>query len=212
MYLSPQEVADALGDKIMHGLGDIVLGADDDLAEYRPPPPPPGSRASGRGLANWIHDAMRARALALFDGLSNVSFEEREPHFDIYVTTPDRILFRVRLKRHTSTGRIANVRTQGALDFVYQPADLLTELGFKIVHLCVGYEWDSVTRSMSAPVMTLRDGSFEHVVWMADLPGTPGIGGGSTPATPIAPIVDGPKQPSIEVSADTSETQGSADG
>lgn len=203
-YMTPQQVSDELGDKMMHGFSSIVLGAAADLAEYRRVLPAAVSRASGRGLANWIHDAMRARARAEFDGLSEVSFTEHEPHFDAYIASPEQTLFRVRFKRHTATGRIANVRTQGALDFVSQPDDLLSLLGMRTVHLCVGYEWDAESRSMGAPVMTLRDGSFEDVVWMIDLPAAPAAGVGTviTPVTPIVPATEGPALPTIEVAGD----------
>lgn len=199
--LTPQEVSNELGDKIIHGLSSVITGAATDLAEYRRVLPGAVSRASSRGLANWIHDAMRARALAEFDGFAKVRFSEREPHFDAFVTSTEGTVFRVRFKRHTSTGRIANYRTQGALDFVSQPEDLLSLIGLRLVHLCVGYEWDAETRSMGAPVMTLRDGSFEDVVWMVDLPATPDEGVGSV-TTPIAPIIHGPAQPRIEVASD----------
>lgn len=212
--MTPQQVSDELGDKIMHGFSSIVLGAAADLAEYRRVLPAAVSRASGRGLANWIHDAMRARARAEFDGLSEVSFTEHEPHFDAYIASPEQTIFRVRFKRHSATGRIANVRTQGALDFVSQPDDLLSLLGMKTVHLCVGYEWDTESRSMSAPVMTLRDGSFEDVVWMIDLPAVPAAGVGTviTPVTPIVPTTEGPALPTIEVAGDDEapENEGSA--
>lgn len=120
------------------------------------------------GLANWIDDAMRARVLAEFDGMTEVSFSEQEPHFDVFVTTPERIVFRIRCKRHSGTGRIANYRTQGALDFVTQPDDLLSLAGVRFVHLCVGYEWDADSRSMTGAVVNSRDGSFDDVVLRTD--------------------------------------------
>jgi hypothetical protein len=212
--MTPQQVSDELGDKIMQGFSSVVLGAATDLAEYRAVLPGAVSRASGRGLANWIHDAMRARARAEFDGLSEVSFTEHEPHFDAYIVSPEQTLFRVRFKRHTATGRIANVRTQGALDFVNQPDDLLSLLGIRTVHLCVGYEWNAESRMMSAPVMTLRDGSFEDVVWMIDLPAAPAAGVGTvvTPVTPVVPTTEGPTLPTIEVVGDdeASDSEGNA--
>lgn len=211
--MTPQQVSVELGDKIVNGFSSIVFGAAADLAEYRRVLPAAVSRASGRGLANWIHDAMRARARAEFDGLSEVSFAEHEPHFDAYIVSLEQTLFRVRFKRHTATGRIANVRTQGALDFVSQPDDLLSLLGMRTVHLCVGYEWDNESRSMSTPVMTLRDGSFEDVVWMIDLPAAPaaGVGTAITPVTPIVPTTEGPALPTVEVAGDEiSDNEGSA--
>lgn len=203
-YLTPQQVADSLGDKFIHGFAAIVEGASADLAEYRLLMPHVVSRSTPRGLANWIHDSMRARARAEFDGLTEVSFEDGGPHFDVYVVATDQTLFRVRLKRHTGTGRITNYRTQSALDFITQPDDLLSLLGMRTVHLCVGYEWDATTRTMGAPVMTLRDGSFEQAVWMIDLPTAPLAGTGTVvnPTTPIVPTTEGPSLPTIEIASD----------
>lgn len=213
-YMTPEQVSEELGDKIVHGFSNIVVGAAVDLAEYRRLLPAAVSRASRRGLANWIHDAMRARARAEFDGLSAVTFIEHEPHFDAYIVSPEQTIFRIRFKRHSATGRIANVRTQGALDFVTQPDDLLSLLGMKSVHLCVGYEWDAGSRSMGAPVMSLRDGSFEDVVWMIDLPAVTAAGVGTViaPVTPIVPTIEGPALPIIEVAGDeeATDSEGSA--
>lgn len=212
--MTPEQVFAELGDKTVQGLSSVVLGAAADLAEYRRTLPSAVSRASNRGLANWIHDAMRARARAEFDEIAEVSFAEHEPHFDAYVASAERTLFRIRFKRHSPTGRIASYRTQGALDFATQPDDLLSLVGMKTVHLCVGYEWDAGTRSMGDPVMTLRDGSFEDVVWMIDLPAAPAAGLGTvlTPVTPIVPTIEGPALPAIEIAGDgrASNPEGSA--
>lgn len=202
--MTPQRVSDQLGDKIITGFSSIVVGAAADLAEYRRLMPAAARRASERGLANWIHDAMRARALAEFDDFGQVTFTEREPHFDVHIQASDHTHFRIRLKRHNATGNIANYRTQGALDFVTQPEDLLSLLGINTVHLAVGYEWDPQTRAMKGPIMTLRDGSFEDVVWMVDLPARPAaeLGTVVTPVTPITPTIESPTLPTIEVHGD----------
>lgn len=196
--MTPEQVALHLGDKVVNGLASAVVSAAQDLAEYRRVLPGAVARSSNRGLANWIHDAIRARVLAHLDGMTEVSFSEQEPHFDVFVTTPEGIVFRIRCKRHSGTGRIANYRTQGALDFVTQPDDLLSLAGVRFVHLCVGYEWDADSRSMTGPVMSLRDGSFDDVVWMTDL-AAPGDFSAGDNTTPIVPGTDSPSLPAIEL-------------
>lgn len=203
-HMTPQQVTDGLGDKVVHGLAAIVRGAADDLADYRRSKPGIVADHTNRGLANWIHDRLRARALREFDQLGHVSFRDQEPHFDIYVrgTMEDYTVFRLRLKRHSPTGRISNYSTQGALEFISQPQEYLPEPSMATVHLSAGYEWDDEAREMGAPVLSLRDGSFTEVSWLLDLPVPPAGGShgdGLGPVAPITPTDDGPTLPAIDV-------------
>lgn len=202
---SAEQVFDALGDKIVNGMASIVLGARADLAEYRQTMPSAANRASNRGLANWIHDAMWDRALTEFDGLSEVSFRDSGVIREIYVFNGGEV-FRFRLKRHSPTGRISNYPTLGAIEFITQSDDLLTLLGISTVNLSVGYEWDRTMRTMGGPVISLRDGSFEDVVWMTDLPIPSGFAAGTV--TPMSPNLDAPALPKIDVAGDETETEG----
>lgn len=65
------------------------------------------------------------------------------------------------------------------------------------VNISVGYEWDQVTRSMGNAVISLRDGSFDDVIWITDLPIAPAASGSTV--TPILPKGDSPPSPMIEV-------------
>lgn len=208
--MTPQQVTAGLGDKIVHGLASIVRGAADDLADYRRSKPGIVADHTNRGLANWIHDRLRARALREFDDLSHVWFRDREPHFDMYVrgTMVDYTVFRLRLKRHNSAGRISSYATQGALDFINQPQEYLPKPNIATVHLSAGYEWDKATREMGSPLLSLRDGSFEEVTWLLDLPVPPtdeGYGDGLEPVAPISPTGDGPALPAIDVKVPAEE-------
>ena len=104
------------------------------------------------------------------------------------------------MKRHSARGAIRAYPTQTMLRFLGQDDDLLTLIGIRTVTLCVGYEWDELTRTMGSPVMSLRDGSFEDVVWMTDLP-TSNTSAASV--TPMTPTPEGPSTPTIEMPVST---------
>lgn len=210
-YPLPEDVLEALGDKITIGLGDVVLGARQDLAEFRTLMPAAAARASGRGLANFIHDAMWARAKAVFDDVEGVTFVEVEPTHDICISI-DGDYYRLRLKRHTATGAIRSYPTPSAKDFITQDGpDLFRLMEITTLNLAVGYEWDADTLDMRGPVMSLHDGSFDNAIWMVDLPSSGNIAGGTV--EPIAPpTVDGPSTPSINIAADEASSSDQGTG
>jgi len=205
-YPLSDEVIDALGDKVVAALGAAVIGAKADLAEYRLGMPHFVADHSGRGLANWIHDRIWARIVAELDGVESVSFVDSGPLRELYVGMD----FRLRFKRHSPTGAIRSYPTLGALDFITQEPDLFSLLGIHTLNLSAGYEWDELARTMGDPVLSLRDGSFEEVIWMTTLPAAGGTAGGTI--TPISPVTDGPTAPIIEVpSYDAAEYEGTND-
>ncbi|WUJ72303.1 hypothetical protein OG809_03345 [Kribbella soli] len=187
-YPTSDEVLDGLGDKVVGGLSNAVVAASADLAEYRQIAPRFVSRHNERGLANWIHDMMWSHVLRELDGIPNVSFVDKEQWRDIYVG----LAYRIRVKRHSPSGAIRSYPTQEALSFVSQQPDLFSG-GLASVNLAAGYEWDAETRTMRGPVMSLRDGSFDDVIWIIDLPASAGGGGMLKPIFPTG----GPKRPTI---------------
>jgi hypothetical protein len=208
-YPSPDQVLENLGDKVVDGLGTAITGARDDLAEYRAAVPHFVADHSSRGLAGWIHDRMWARAIGLLEDVDDISFVDSEPTREIYV----RADYRIRMKRHSRTGAIRSYPTQGALAFINQEPDLLSLLGITTLNITVGYEWDDLTRSMGDPVMSLRDGSFDDVIWMVGLPFTADGGTGTiAPIVPTVPDGTGPATPSIDVPRyDTTSREGTQD-
>jgi len=205
-YPTPDEVLGSVGDKVVASLSMAVASARQDLADYRAALPHFVADHSGRGLANWIHDRMWAHAAVALDGIDNLACVDSGPSRDIYIG----LGFHIRLKRHSSTGAIRNFPTATALDFITQEPDLLTLLGITTLNISAGYEWDDLTRSMGNAVISLRDGSFDNVIWMVDLP-APSAAGGSI-VTPIVPTGDGPSAPVIEVPhIDGQEHEGTSD-
>lgn len=184
---SADEVLTALGDKITFGLGDAVAGAANDLALYRAMLPDFAAEQCSRGLANWIHDRIWARAKANLDDVPDAHFNDRGATHDLWVRTD----FRLRAKRHSLTGAIRAYPTPSTLDFISQQTDLF---GASTVNLTIGYEWDEPAQQMGDPVISLRDGSFEEVIWMTNLP-TSGLAG---TVFPIAPMSDSPATPAID--------------
>lgn len=205
-YPLPDEVIEALGDKVVEALSTAILGAREDLTDYRRLAPHFVADHSPRGLANWIHDRIWAWIVAELDDVEHISFVDSGPTREIYV----RADFRFRIKRHSLTGAIRSYPTQSALDFITQEPDLFSLLGIHTLNLTAGYEWDELARTMGDPVLSLRDGSFEDVIWMTTLPAA-GESGGATVA-PITPIGDGPTAPVIEAPRyDHAEEEGSND-
>lgn len=201
-YPGPDEVLEALGDKVVGAISAAVAGAREDLATYRAVFPDFVADQSARGLLNWIHDRMWARAKASLDDVADVAFVDCGPTHDIWVGNG----FRLRLKRHSSTGAIRAYPTQSALAFISQEPDLLSLIGTVTLNLTAGYEWDELSRTMGEAVISLRDGSFEDVIWMTTLPAE----SGGASITPIVPTGDGPTTPVIEVPRyDTTESEGS---
>jgi hypothetical protein len=205
-YPTPDQVLAALGDKVVAGLSMAVASARQDLADYRAVLPHFVADHSGRGLANWIHDRLWAHATIALDGIHNLSCVDSGPSRDIYVGMD----FHIRLKRHSSTGAIRSYPTATALDFITQEPDLLTLLGITTLNVSVGYEWDDLSRSVGDAVISLRDGSFDDVIWMVDLPSASAAGGAGV--TPILPTGDGPAAPIIDVPRiDGQEQEGTGD-
>jgi len=200
-------VLDDLGDKIVAGLAGCVEGARRDLVEYRQALPHVVRRSSSRGLANWVHDAMWARAVDVFDEVAEVDLVDAGPVRDIFVGTA----YHLRMKRHSARGAIRSYPTQAALRFIEQEDDLLTLVGIRTLNLCVGYEWDDQTREMGSGVMSLRDGSFDDVIWMHDLPLLGPAASGGTVA-PLLPAGDSPTTPAIEIHTREAERHGGAGG
>jgi len=205
-YPEPDEVIEALGDKVVAALTAAILGARADLAEYRRAMPHFVADHSSRGLANWIHDRIWARIVTELDDVDGVSFVDSGPLRELYVNAD----FRLRFKRHSPTGAIRSYPTVGALDFITQEPDLLTLIGIRTLNLTAGYEWDDLARVMGDPVLSLRDGSFDEVIWMSTLPVAGGAAGGTI--SPIKPTTDGPTPPVIEAPRyDSEEHEGTDD-
>lgn len=215
-YPTSDEVLVAMGDKVVAALRVAVDGAKDDLATYRAQQPRWVAEHSNRGLANWIHDRMWAILKAELDGVDGIRLVDTEPVREIRVRD-----LCIRLKRHSRTGAIRSFPTASAKAFVAQDGgadDLLglliepwSELPYgQTLNLTAGYEWEDATRSMGAPVLSLRDGSFEDPIWVIDLPpAADDTGGGSI--APITPEVDGPSAPVIEVRDTDDDAKGVED-
>jgi len=194
-YPTAEQVMDALGDKVVQGISESVMAAAADLVEYRRLVPRLAGRHSNRGLANWVHDQAWAHVSDRLDGVSNVFLVDSGPTREVQVGAAAQ--YRIRLKKHSRRGRVTGYPTTSMLEFICQDQPtLLSLVGITQVNLCVGYEWDSLTRDIVGPVMSLRDGSFADVVWMTDLPIVGSVAGAS-----VAPMVapqDRPALPAID--------------
>jgi hypothetical protein len=188
----PEEVFDRIGDKITLALGDAVEGARDDYQAYRSVFPEHAATDAARVRFGWIHDRMWTRIKASLDDHPDVSFVDRDPIHDMWIRSD----FRIRFKVHSLTGAVRSYPTTSALEFICQEPDLF---GVSTINLIAGYEWLPDVQEMGDPILSLRDGSFDEVLWMVTLPTTGGASGGIV--APIVPVGDGPAAPIIEVPA-----------
>lgn len=198
---SSDDVLTRLGDKVTTGLGDAIDAARDDLAEYGATFPGFVAEHSARGLANWIHDRIWARAKFNLDDVPEATFIDRGPTHDLWIGME----FRIRSKRHNSTGAIRAYPTVSALDFISQEPDLF---GISTLNLTVGYEWGETAQQMGAAVISLRNGSFDEASWVVALPTS--ADGGSGSIFPMTPTDDAPSTPTIDVH-DSNTAEGTND-
>lgn len=187
---TPDEIFDLLGDKVILALGDAVEGAREDYRLYRTTFPGFAATDAARVRFGWIHDRIWNRVKNDLDDRPEVSFVDQDPTHDMWVGSE----FRFRFKRHSLTGAIRAYPTAAALDFIAQGVDLF---GVSTVNLTAGYEWLPDVQEMGDPVLSLRDGSFDEVLWMVNLPTTGTLSGGIV--APIIPPTDGPTAPIIDV-------------
>lgn len=179
----------ALGDKVTSAIALMAAQTREDLRVYRNTFPGWVANATDRGLLNWVHDRAWSHLTAILDDTSEVSFVDKPPTREMFVGTT----FRLRIKKHDIEGEVATYPTEAAMLFMTQP---ITLEGLDEVHLIAGYRWDSDSRQIGAPVVSLRDG--DNLVWIHELDEpTSGV---VTP-TPMFPPVD-PSLPNIVIDAD----------
>ncbi|HEU0131453.1 MAG TPA: hypothetical protein VFQ85_10745 [Mycobacteriales bacterium] len=187
-YPSWDQVRADLGDKVVAAFVEAVALTRADLTLYREAFPGWVARHSERGLANWIHDAFWAHAAAILDGVPGVTLVDREPRREIGIGYS----YRIRLKRHHLDGHVATYPTEGALEFLAQPAQETFD-GLSETHLIAGYEWDEDTRAIGDALISLRDGSV--IIWKEPLVDDEEDGGVvAVPSVrgPVPPVISDP--------------------
>lgn len=197
-YPQSNVVLAALGDKVVDALTAAVARTREDLVTYRAGNPLWVAEASERGLAGWIHDRLWAALVELLHDNPDVHLLESGPTRDVIVSSR----YRIRMKRHDISGNVASYPTQGAMEFFAQPS-IPTLEGMDQVHLIAGYSWTKDLREIGAAVLSMRDGK-NNVIWLVDLDAHAGALAGTTTGgfTPIAPAIDTPVAPVIELAAD----------
>lgn len=158
------EVASALGDKVMAAFVATVDKSRGDLAVYRAALPRFVADQSERGLANWIHDRMWANLGVELQGLADVVMTERGVVREVGVGTN----FIIRLKRHSQEGGIQTFPTLAAQEFWAQ-GDVQPALdGLELVTLGAGYMWMRDEREIGPAVLSLRDG-IDEMIWFEEI-------------------------------------------
>ena len=190
-YPTWQDVAPAVGDKVIDAVVAAVKAAKDDLADYRSFRPAWVAQASERGLATWIHDRLWFHVAAALGELPHVTVIDKGVLRE-FTVGPETSLYRFRVKRHQEDGDVSTYPTELALEFLAQVEDMLDI--FDELHLIAGYKWDRDERAMGSPVISLRDGRH-HLIWEHDLSsrGDESTGSQGLPSVtePPAPAIDG---------------------
>lgn len=176
---TPEEVMDALGDKVIEALSKAVVATRLDLAEYRKAFPGWVATHTERCLANILHDRMWVHLSEYLDSVPGVSMVDDEPFREIYVG----VNHKIRIKRHDDDGLTRSYGTQLALDFQLQRPALP---GLEEVHLHAGYVWNTELRDVGEAILSLPDGPRRNH-WAELLP---------PPATP-ANVTRIPTQPTL---------------
>lgn len=194
---SPEEVINELGDKVVDAIVHAVGFAKDEFARYRREHPDWAAENAARTIADMIHDWMWSNVKQQLDSLPHVNLIDKDPRREIavQVQSPDRLSYLLRLKLHHLDSRTSSYQTQTVIDFELQ-GTTQTFPNMGEVRLEAGYEWDSDTRTMGEPVLSLRHGR-NNVIWACQLPypiAPPEEGG-----VLVRPVKPGPTLPVVEV-------------
>jgi len=163
-YYNPDEVLEALGEKVVEALVAAIPRTRLDLDRYRASLPDIVATSSSRGMANWFHDRVWHHVVSDLEDIHNVVVVDKGPVREIFVDGT----YRVRIKRHDKKGRVSSYPTQAALEFYSQPSGQLVFGGLAEVRLIAGYQWNSTTHEIGPAVLSLRDG-LDNVLWMIEL-------------------------------------------
>ncbi len=174
-------VLDELGDKLLEALASSVANARADFQRYQSALPEFVAQASGRGLANWIHDRLWYHVCALLDDADSIFLIEHGTTREI--VCGDR--YRIRMKRHKPPAQIATYPTQAALNFMRQAPEQLVLDGFEQINLISGYVWMDESAEIGPAVVSMRDGQ-DNVLWVHELPEA----GDAAAVTPMPPRDD----------------------
>lgn len=192
---SPEDVLTELGDKVIDALRLGVAHAKEQFRVYQQEHPDWLARNTKRTVANLIHDWMWTGVTTELDETPHVTIIDSDPRRElaIRVESEARLSYLLRLKRHHLDGSTSSYQTQTVIDFELQGPNE-TFPGYGQVRLEAGYEWDTETRTIGGPLITLRDGR-DNVLWTLPLTPHTGAGGG----TVTRPTTPGPVLPTVGV-------------
>jgi hypothetical protein len=200
---SPEDVVSELGDKVVDAIVHAVEVAKEKFAQYRALHPDWAADNAARTIADLIHDWMWTDVKQRLDLLPHVNLIDEDPRREIAVRveSAERLSYLLRIKLHHLDGRTSSYQTQTVMDFELQGGNE-TFPSWGEVRLEAGYEWDKETRTMGAPVISLRHGR-NKIIWVHQLPGQGGSWGATVsrpmgPGAPTLPVVEVPSRESEE--------------
>ncbi len=192
---TPEDVVSELGDKVIGAIVHAVKSAKKEFREYRQQHPGWAADNAARTLAGMIHDWMWTDLNQQLDSLPHVYLTDQDPKREIAVQvhSEERLNYLLRIKLHHLDGRTSSYQTQTVIDFEMQGVNQ-TFPGLGEVRLEAGYEWDKDTRTIGAPVLSLRHGR-NKLIWVHELPDQDETGGTAV----TRPAEPGPTPPTVDV-------------
>ena len=176
---------EGLGEKVVESFARAVRDTREDLQAFRRASPHLVSIATGRTIANIIHDWLWDHLVTGLSGIDGVVVIDDGITRELIIHKK----YRIRVKRHDEGGCVSTQPTPTALAFMEQGQLKLGGHEAKMVNLIAGYQWDRAANEIKWPVLSLRD-SLEDVIWLVALPEPPD---GSTVVTrDPEPAADGP--------------------
>jgi hypothetical protein len=202
---TPEAVVSELGDKVVDAIVHAVNVGKEKFALYRKQHPDWAADNAARTIADLIHDWMWADVKQQLDSLPHVNLVDKDPRREIAVQvhSEERLSYLLRIKLHHLDGQTSSYQTQTVIDFEMQGVNE-TFPGWGEVRLEAGYEWDKNTRTMGAPVISLRNGR-NKILWVHQLPDAGAPSAGATVSRPTGPGT--PTLPAVEVPGRDSEEQ-----
>ena len=156
-----QSALEELGEKVIEIFARAVRDTREDLQAFRRSSPYLASIATGRTVANVIHDWLWDHLVRGLSGIDDIVIIDDGITREFIIHQK----YRVRVKRHDGGGGVSTQPTPTALAFMEQGQLNLGGHESETVNLIAGYHWHSVTNEIAWPVLSLRD-SLENVIWL----------------------------------------------
>lgn len=155
------QVIEELGVAFLQAFISSVDDTRDDYAAFREWRPDWAANATGRFVANLLHDRIWAHLNERVQGIPELRIVDEEPRRELH----HGLHYVMRVKRHSEDDRVATVDTPASRQFWLGQNTLD---GLEQVNLALGYRWIKDIREVGEPVLTYRNGK-NNPIWAVEL-------------------------------------------